>query len=515
MMKRSLLFGCVCCFALSAFAQEDAVLMRVDGREIARSEFEYSYRNSTVGEGARLSLKEYALLFARTIQKVEAAKAAGLDTTSAFRKQHEVARARLAETYLTDKLVMDSCARVQYQRMRLKTRNAQVQVMQIFRYLPQMITARLLEAQKNHMDSIYRAIQNQPGTDFSQWVERYSDDKQPRWIESLQTTAEFEEVAFTLSEGEISPPFFTPAGIHILKVIDRKEMSAYEDVADRLMERMRSRDRLDETIGKVVERLKTHWQYVPNQAGMEELLMKGTTEQTLFNIDGHPYTGALFRRFAASHPQALKRQLDEFVAKSLLDYESRNMDTRHPDFRDALRKSDEDYLVKELTRQKIDLPATTDRAGLATYFKFHASDYRWDSPRYKGVVLHCADKKIAKQAKKMLKKLPENEWVHQLRHTFNTPGNEKIQIEQGVFAPGDNKYVDKLVFKKGRFEPLMSYPFTVVYGKKQKGPDDYREVISQLRNDYRTYLDTRWTQELKASGKVEINQEVLKTVNNN
>ncbi|WP_302609565.1 peptidylprolyl isomerase, partial [uncultured Bacteroides sp.] len=209
-MKRSLLFGCVCCFALSAFAQEDAVLMRVDGREIARSEFEYSYRNSTVGEGARLSLKEYALLFARTIQKVEAAKAAGLDTTSAFRKQHEVARARLAETYLTDKPVMDSCARVQYQRMRLKTRNAQVQVMQIFRYLPQTITARLLEAQKNRMDSIYRAIQNQPGTDFSQWVERYSDDKQPRWIESLQTTAEFEEVAFTLSEGEISPPFFTP-----------------------------------------------------------------------------------------------------------------------------------------------------------------------------------------------------------------------------------------------------------------------------------------------------------------
>ena len=71
----------------------------------------------------------------------------------------------------------------------------------------------------------------------------------------------------------------------------------------------------------------------------------------------------------------------------------------------------------------------------------------------------------------MLKKLPENEWVDKLRQTFNASGTEKIQIEQGIFADGDNKYVDKLVFKKGGYEPVMSYPFTIVCGKKQKGPD--------------------------------------------
>ena len=115
----------------------------------------------------------------------------------------------------------------------------------------------------------------------------------------------------------------------------------------------------------------------------------------------------------------------------------------------------------------------------------------------------------------MLKKVPEKEWADKLRQTFNTSGEEKIQVEQGIFADGDNKYIDKLVFKKGDFEPLMSYPFTVVVGKKQKGPDDYREVIEQVRKDYRSYLDTCWMRELSEYGKVEINQEVLKTVNNN
>ena len=115
----------------------------------------------------------------------------------------------------------------------------------------------------------------------------------------------------------------------------------------------------------------------------------------------------------------------------------------------------------------------------------------------------------------MLKKVPEKEWADKLRQTFNTSETEKIQVEQGIFADGDNKYIDKLVFKKGGFEPVMSYPFTIVVGEKMKGPDDYREVIEQVRKDYRSYLDTCWARELREFGKVEINQEVLKTVNNN
>ena len=248
---------------------------------------------------------------------------------------------------------------------------------------------------------------------------------------------------------------------------------------------------------------------------LEEVLQKGGTERALFTINGQAYTGEMFKRFASSHPQAVKRQLNGFIAKSLLDYESQHMERKHPELRYTLQEYAEKCLAEEIVHQKVDLPAVNDRVGLATYFKFHSSDYRWEHPRYKGVVLHCADKKTAKQAKKLLKKVPENEWEDMLRKTFNTSGAEIIKIEQGVFADGDNKYIDKLVFKKGTFDPVVSYPFTIAVGKKQKGPEDYREVIDQVRKDYRSYLNAYWEQELRESGKVEINQEVLKTVNNN
>ena len=65
-MKRSLLLGCISLFVVAVFAQEDPVLIRVNGREILRSEFEYAYRRYAERSNARLSSKEYAALFAQS-----------------------------------------------------------------------------------------------------------------------------------------------------------------------------------------------------------------------------------------------------------------------------------------------------------------------------------------------------------------------------------------------------------------------------------------------------------------
>lgn len=516
-MKRSLLLGWVCALGITLFAQEDPVLMRINGKEVPRSEFEYFYQLHSRGASAKLSPTDYAEIFINRKLKVAAARTVGLDTLSSFRKAQEAYRTELLKSYLTDERVTDSCARVSYNKMKVNARDGEVQVMQIFKYLPQNITPSRLRADQARMDSLYQVIKNQAGKDkhFSLLVDRFSDDKQCRWIKYLQTTSEFEDVAFSLTKGEVSQPFLTPAGIHILKVVDRREMPSFETIRGELTERMnRGGAGLDKGTEAIVERLKKEYQYTANTSGIEELFSGGVTDKALFTIEGKTYTGEMFKRFASSHPQALKRQLDGFIAKSVLEYEKSNVERNHPEVRYANRANEENALIAQISRQKVDLPTDNDRAGLATYFKFHQEDYHWETPRYRGAVLHCADKKTAKQAKKIAKKVPEKEWADTLKKALNTAGEEKIKVEQGTFAEGDNKYIDKLVYKKGSFEPISSYPFTVVVGKKQKGPSEYREVIDQLRKDYRNHLDVRWTQELRASGKVEINQEDLKTVNN-
>ena len=81
------------------------------------------------------------------------------------------------------------------------------------------------------MDSIYEYLRrNQTPEAFDACVKRFSDEKQPFWVSWLQMPVEFENVAFELSAGEVSQPFFTPQGIHIVKVIERMEMPSFDDV---------------------------------------------------------------------------------------------------------------------------------------------------------------------------------------------------------------------------------------------------------------------------------------------
>ena len=166
-MKRNLLLGWISLFGVLAFAQEDPVVMRINGKDIPRSD----------GNGMKLSPKEYAEFFIQSKLKVEAARAAGLDTTSAFRKQQEAYRTNLLRSYLLDDQEMDGNARILYQKMKENVRGGQVQIQQIYKYLPQTITSRHLQEEQARMDSIYQVIQNQPGVDFARLVDRFSDDK--------------------------------------------------------------------------------------------------------------------------------------------------------------------------------------------------------------------------------------------------------------------------------------------------------------------------------------------------
>ena len=120
-----------------------------------------------------------------------------------------------------------------------------------------------------------------------------------------------------------------------------------------------------------------------------------------------------------------------------------------------------------------------------------------------------------KEAKKLTKKNPEDEWSNVIRKAFNNDSVTVVKITKGLYAKGDNKYVDKLVFKSGSFEPMKDYPYTATYGKLlKKGPETYKDVRGPVTADYQNYLETAWIKELRDKYSVEIDQEVLKTVNN-
>ena len=150
---------------------------------------------------------------------------------------------------------------------------------------------------------------------------------------------------------------------------------------------------------------------------------------------------------------------------------------------------------------------------LEEFFIRYREGYQWDYPHYRGAVFHCKNKKTAKAIKKHLKRYDFSSWEEAL-NGLNFVYAESYRMEYGLFQIGKNKYVDKLIFKCGSFEPLSDYPYTFVMGKKLKVPDSYKDVRDKVVKDYLDYQDRHWNDVVKHKYKVEINEEVLKTVNN-
>ena len=445
----------------------DPVLMRVGGCDVTRSEFEYYYNRAVRLASGELTPKTYARLFTDFKLKVQAAEAAGLDTLLAFRGEMAAYRARLSVAWLTDSVVLDRALRRRY--ARVVAAGPAVRVEQVWRCLPQNVTGTALRAAIVQMDSIYEALCQAGPEAFGDFVERFSNDKSVRWVRRLEETAEFADTVFALKPGTWTRPFFTPRGLHIVRVLERAEVPPFEAVRDSLLQA--SPRCVAEAARAWAERRKEAYGFVAS------------------------------------------RRLTDRQVQQILAAEYTRLEREDPVYRLALQSYREDALARAVDRREAERVAGADEETLQAYFDRHRADYHWDTPRFRGIVLHCTGKRVAKRARKMLKHLPEAEWGNAVRLMFNKD-EVQIRVEQGTFAPGDNASVDERVFKRGEAPEVNGFPHTVLVGKKLKGPSDYREVRPALLADYCAASESQWLAALRAGGKVEINQEVLKTVNN-
>ena len=211
------LFGSV-----SAFAS-DPVLMKINGKPVYKSEFEYIYnKNNSNNSLDKKTLDEYVDLFVNFKLKVEEAKAQGLDTTQSFINELAGYRSQLTRPYLTDSKVDEQILREAYERMK-----EDVEVSHILVRIPQGATpADTLSAWKK----INSALKRLDKEDFAKVAKEISEDQSAEenggyigWVTAFRTVYPFETVAFNTPVGKISAPVRTAFGYHIIKVHNRRK----------------------------------------------------------------------------------------------------------------------------------------------------------------------------------------------------------------------------------------------------------------------------------------------------
>ncbi|MCR4603393.1 MAG: peptidylprolyl isomerase [Prevotella sp.] len=462
--------------SVSSHAQsaDDPVVMTVNGQPVLRSEFEYSYnKNNSEGVIDKKSVEDYVELFINYKLKVAAAVDARYDTLSSFQKEFAQYRDQQVLPMLVTDSDMDAEARKIYdETVQRIGPDGLIKTAHILMRADQQAPQSEWDAAKVRIDSIYNALKN--GADFAELATRLSQDPgsarqggELPFAQHGQFVKEYEDAAFALQPGEMSEVVKSPFGYHIILMKERKQLEPFEFHHDAIISFMEQRSMRDKIAQQKVEKM------------VEE--SKG------------------------------KLTIASVMEQKAQDLASKDMDMRY-----LIQEYHDGLLLYEISNNLVWDKAAKDEEGLATFFKKHKKNYAWDKPRFKGIAYHVKDQGDVKAVRNCVKKLPFEQWAEALRTTFNADSVIRIRVEKGIFKEGDNAYIDSVVFKKDTtVTHLKDYPIDAHYGKVlKKGPENMADVRGLVVADYQEELEKEWVANLRRKYTFQVNDEVLKTVNN-
>lgn len=457
-------------FSASALAQvSDPVLMTVNGKEVKRSEFEYAFNknNSNLVDGGQ-SVEEYLPMYIDFKLKVAEAEAMGLDTMASFREEYSKDRAQMAEDYLMDPdFVEKEAYRIYANDSATIGKDGFLKLSHIVLIARQKDDKAVIASVKARIDSVYAALQ--AGGSFEETAAVFgipARSLEPFEIIRGQAYPEFEAVAFTLADGEYSAPFESPAGFHIVKRISARPFGSFEEYKPAIMNMLEQQN-----IREKAREIK----------GMQ-----------------------LAKEFGGS-----------LTPSEALAREDSLLESKYPEFGNLMREYYDGLLFFEVSALEVWNKAQSDVKGIEKFFKKNKKKYKFETPRFRGAVIQANTQENLDNIKSMIAGKNVNEYKGIIDANLPKDSLRNVRVEIGVFAIGDNAWVDKLAFGQGEGGKLRK-GFTVVEleGGIIESPESYTDVKGAVTNDYQKHLEDKWVKSLRKRYKVKVNKEVLKTVNN-
>ncbi len=464
-------------FAINSFnsmaQNNDPIIMTINGNQIHRSEFEYSYnKNNSEGVIDKKDVQDYVQLFVDYKLKVEAAKDAGYHEMEEVKTELQGYKEQMVyPTIQNDVFTLDQAYKTYMNTADHYGKEDLLECQHILILMKQDATQDQQNVAKARIDSIYNCLLN--GQDFDELARKHSQDMGtaknggilPRFGRG-RMIPDFEENAYALKEGQLSKPFKSSAGWHIVKMNRRAPFESFEFHKENIIK------------------------FLNAQPGFREAGAE-----------------ALIDSLALQRDKKKEEVFDSLFNEMLNgDSESKNLAQEYVD----------GTLMFEISKRQIWDPAASDEAGMENYFNAYYDKYKWTEPHFRGIVVHAKDKKTFKQAKKLVKNEQPANWASTIVTKLNNGNNKVVRVEKlNVFKKGDNPAVDKLALKQKIELPVNEdFPYTQVLGKVIKQPETHEDVRGQVLEDYRRYKEDEWVRGLRSKYPVEVKWDVVNTVNN-
>lgn len=410
----------------------------------------------------------------------------------------------------------------------------QVKVAHIMFKTGQGADERKLSEAKEKINKVLKLLNE--GEDFADVAERFSEDRSTAVKGGSlpifgvgKMVPEFENNAFSLRNiGDISAPFKTEYGWHIIKLLEKQEIPLFDDVKVDLKRKIErdSRGELSKkalykklnSTYKVVNRPSTYSAFRKVSANKVEnaTFEKSDNPKTIFNIDEMSVSVNDFADYILAN-QSPGNDIDamytDFVNKKLLEYEESMLEIRYPEYKALLKEYREGILLFDLTNKKVWSKAVEDTIGLLAYYETNKANYYWEK-RVDATIYRCIDLATAKKVKREIYKKNRNATTDaKILEMANKVNALSLQIESDKYSKGANTHIDSIEWEAGIAKDIVlqdgSYILIDIHEVLASRSKQLSENRGKVISDYQTALESNWISSLRAKYKVSINTEVL------
>ena len=377
------------------------------------------------------------------------------------------------------------------------------------------------------------------GADFEEIAKKESEDPGSQrnggrlnWFGAGQMVPEFEEAAFSLQNGEVSAPFKTSYGYHIVKRLDWKPVDSFETMEPMIKNVIQRDERGQMPRKRKIAEVRRKFKAGVNAANLalvkNEIVKNGGLDSALIekyivsemevasmgkqkillsevvSEIGAPLAGTPERQ-AAQFEERVNLSLDNAVTEA----ERQDLAVNNADYRNLLNEYRDGMLLFEVSDRKVWTKAKQDKEGLENYFRTHRDKYKWEKPKFKSYVVFATSDSIMQLAKGYLEStdIPGDSLATDLRKKFG----KDVKIEKVIAAQGENNITDYLGFGAEKPEAKGKWAWYFPYrGKILNAPEEAADVRGAVTGDYQGELEEAWVAGLKQKFPAKINKKTLK-----
>ena len=393
-------------------------------------------------------------------------------------------------------------------------------------------------------DSIYGLLQK--GGDFAILARQFSDDKitygtggELPEFGSGKFEFTFEKEIFKLTrDGEISKPFLTQYGYHIVKRLsqtpvsaDRNDNAYLFELKQKVQQDSRINNARELFVKEVLKQIKFKKTGVVSDADLfrfaDSVIANPSSEtgnaavypvsnKTIYSFAKTKITGRDWLDFIRNYKgngelyqgENNSALAEKFISSASMDYYKKHLEDYNADFRYQMEEFKDGNVLFEIMERNIWGKAANDTAGLIKHYNENKNKYLWAASA-NVILFNCSNKTIADASRDALK--AGKDWKKIAEEANNT-----LQADSGRFELSQIPIVIDPGSPDGFITEVIINPADgtagfakIVNQYKANLQRNFDEAKGLVINDYQNILEEKWIGELKKKYPVKINENIF------